>query len=199
MNFKRKFLAIGVLFFVTASVALADPVSASVNVSGHDTFTTSSLTFISPFASLGDSGIFSSFTNGTVDYFLGTVDPLGSANNLRVFSVTDASGNVLTFYDNDNAATPFTDASTGYLDLTLDETGYYTLNGGPAMAGFIDVTFYGTSDTGSIGEDFTSSGGLLDPTGVAPEPSSYLLLGTAGLAWAGACFYSRRRASRIFA
>jgi hypothetical protein len=197
MNFRSRFLAIGALFFVAASAALADPVSGSINVSGHDTFTTSALTFISPFASLGDSGVFSGFTNGTVDYYLGTVPPLGGAWNLKVFSVTDGSGNVLTFFDDHNAATPFTDSSTGYLDLTLDETGYYTINGGPGMAGFIDVTFYGTSATGSTGENFSSSGGLLDPAGVAPEPSSYLLLGTAIFALAGAYFYSRRRASCI--
>lgn len=190
MNLKNRFLVLGALLFSAATFAYAD--TGSINVSGHDTFSLSSLTFISPFASTGDTGVLSGFTNGTVDYYLGTVDPLGSANNLKVFSITDASGNVLTFYDNYNDATSFTDPSTGDLDLTLDETGYYTINGGSALAGFIDVTFYGTSASGAADEDFTSSGGLIDPVSAAPEPSSSLLLGTALFAMAGGIFCSRR-------
>lgn len=192
MNLTQRLLAISALFFATATLAVADPVSTSINVSGHDTFSNSSLTFISPFASLGDSGAFANFTGGTVDYFLGTVDPLDSVVSLGVFSITDSTGNVLTFYTTDNAATLFNDPTTGYLDLTNDETGYYTLNGGPQMAGFFDVTFYGTSANGAVDESFSGSGGL-DPGAIAPEPASWLLLGTALVALASTALFSRRR------
>src|SRR5579864_3191146 len=98
MEFRQRLLALGVLFIASAPIALADPMSATVNVSGHDTFSTSSLSFISPFASLGDSGLASGFSGGTVDYYLGTVDPMETPSSpLMVFSVTDATGNMLTF------------------------------------------------------------------------------------------------------
>lgn len=193
MNFGQRLLALGVVFFASTTLALADPVSATVNVSGHDTFSTSSLTFITPFASLGDSGLASNFSGGTVDYYLGTVDPLAPVSTLMVFSVTDTSGNVLTFYTTSNAATPFTDSSTGFQDLTLDETGFYTLNNGPDMSGFFDVTFYGTSSTGATDESFSGSGGFFSDPAIAPEPSSWLLLGTALLLLIGVTLVSRHR------
>jgi hypothetical protein len=114
---------------------------------------------------------------------------MDSVVSLAVFSVTDSTGNVLTFYTTNNAATQFTDSSTGFLDLTNDETGFYTINGGAAMAGYFDVTFYGTSATGAANSTFSGSGGLF---GIAPEPSSYLLLGTALLAMTGTVLFSRR-------
>jgi hypothetical protein len=183
-----------------SSFALADPIPGTINVGGHDSFTSSSLTFISPFASTGDSGFFSSFSNGTVDYFLGTVNYMTSVDApLAVFSITNDNGDVLAFYDTGNGAISTVDPATGLLDVTLDETGFYTLNGGPDLSGYFNLSLTGRSADGSDGgQAFTGSGALTQLLAAAPEPASDLLLGTAlfGLA---ALLYTRPRRTRLTA
>jgi hypothetical protein len=194
MKFRQTLLALGVFVVASASMALADPLSSTVNVSGHDTFSTGSLTFITPFSSTGDTGAAAGFDGGTVNYYLGTVNPLASiGSSLSIFGITDGSGDALMFYSTNNAASFFTDPTTGFLDLTNDETGYYTLSDGSVMSGYFNVTFYGTSASGaSAGEDFSGTGSFLEPPSIAPEPSSWLLLATAGFALIGTSMASRR-------
>lgn len=193
MHISAKVLVFAALLTAAAPLALADTAGGVVNVSGHDAFTSTSLTFISPFASIGDSGFVSSFSNGTVDYLLGTVNYMDTISSpLEVFTITNGAGDVLAFFDTDNAASTSLDPTTGFLDITLDETGYYTLNGGPALAGFFNVNFAGNSANGSNGGAFAGSGNVSNPIGIGPEPSSALLLGSALFGMAG-FLYSRRR------
>lgn len=202
MNLKNRLLVLAALLLSTASFAFADPTSpdaGSLTVTGHDTFSTSALTFITPFAASGNGSVFSNFSNGSVNYLLGTVDPFANAYNLNDFTITNSTGAVLSFWDDSNDAKAFTDPTTGYLDLSLYESGFYTINGGPALPGFVYVTFYGTSYTGAaFGEAFVATGGLFDPPRT-PEPSSLLLLGTALCALGTAGYYVRRRRTSLHA
>ena len=184
---------------VCSSVALAD----SVVVTGNVSFTPSSLTFAPPFATQTNSGIFSAFNDGTVNYMLGTVPYIyGLPQTVEAFTIT-AGSNVLAFYDQVNSPVLSYDGS-GNLDVTLDETGYYTFDGIDATAGIFDVSFDGNSPDGSTSNvAFTGTGALTGPapdlnlgasTAVTPEPGSFLLMGTgAGFLTLAGFVRSRRR------
>jgi len=178
-------LAVCSLFLVVCSpFAMAD----SLTVTGNVSFTPSSLTFAPPFATQADSGIFSQFSSGQVNYFLGTVPYTnGFPQTEEAFTITsNGTGDVLAFYAVVNSPTQSYDAS-GNLEVTLDETGYYTLNGGPELAGTFDLGFDGTSPSGSTANvPFLGTGELTQAvsTAVAPEPGSFALLGTGFLALA---------------
>ena len=189
--------------FVCSPFAFAD----SVTVTGNVSFTPSSLTFAPPFATQADSGIFSAFAGGTVNYMLGTVAyNYGIPQTEEAFTITSGS-NVLAFYDQVNSPVLSYDAS-GNLDVMLNETGYYTFNGAYATEGVFDVALNGNSPDGSTSNvGFVGTGGLLGPApaldltgsdpgaagmGVAPEPGSCLLMGT-GLLALGVLVRSRRR------
>jgi hypothetical protein len=192
MNVSARLLLLSASLTILAPLALAD--STVVNVSGHDSFNSSSLTFITPFSSSGDTGLASSFSDGTVDYLLGTVNYMDSVSLLKVFTITNGTGDVLTFFDIGNNASSGIDPATGFLNITLDETGYYTFNGGPALAGFFDVTFAGNSAGGQSAGTFTGSGGITDSIGVAPEPATASLLGSALFGMAALLYVRRRKA-----
>ena len=174
------------LLSVCTLPALAD----SVSVTGNVSFTPSSLTFAPPFATQNDSGIFSRFGAGTVNYMLGTVNyTLGIPQSELAFTITNGSGDVLAFYDQVNSPTQTFDAN-GNLQVTLDETGYYTFNGGQAYAGIFNLGFDGTTPLGAANNvPFLGTGELLVPppvfAAIAPEPGSLLLLSTGFLGLAG--------------
>lgn len=192
MKISARLLMLGALLLTVAPFALAD--STVINISGHDTFTASSLTFITPFASVGDKGLASSFSDGTVDYLLGTVNYMDNVSLLKVFTVTNSAGDVLTFFDTHNDATSVVDPATGFLNITLDETGYYSVNGGPAMSGYFDVTFPGNSADGQSGGSFLGSGGFRNALGIGPEPPTALYLGSALFGMAALLYVRRRKA-----
>ena len=185
----------GILLSVCSSGAFAD----SVSITGNVSFTTTSLTFAPPFATQADSGIFSTFSGGTVNYMLGTVPYMNNVPGTEeAFSIT-SGGNVLAFWDENNSPSQSYDAS-GNLDVVLDETGYYTFNGGQVTDGYFDVVFNGDSPTGSTSNvGFLGTGALTGPppvfpaTAITPEPGSFLLMGTGFLAMAG--LVRRRRSS----
>ena len=185
----------GILLSVCSSVAFAD----SVGITGNVSFTPTSLTFAPPFATQTDSGIFSTFSGGTVNYMLGTVPYMNNVPGTEeAFSITSGT-NVLAFFDENNSPSQSYGAS-GNLDVVLDETGYYTFNGGQATDGYFDVVFNGDSPMGSVSNvGFLGTGALtgplpdFPPTGVTPEPGSFLLMGTGFLAMAG--LVRRRRSS----
>jgi hypothetical protein len=202
-----KLLLSCVLFGLTASTALADPASPVLNVSGTSSFNTSTLSFPGSMSSLGDTGSASIFSGGSVDYLLGAVSYMGGVMSpIEVFTVSDGHGNTIAFYTAYNGATSGVNPSDGLWTITLDETGYYVVNGGAEMPGYFDVTFTGQSPTGSGGVvpfggsgslnvnpgdlpdiSFAGSGGFIGTfvprvnavAAIAPEPASYVLLGSA--------------------
>jgi hypothetical protein len=179
-----RFLLCLVFLAVCSPFALAD----QLVVTGFVSFNQNSLSFAPPFATQADTGIFSSYSNGTVGYFLGTVPYTnGFPQTEEAFMINGSDGNTLTFYAQVNNPTQ-TIGADGNLDVTLDETGYYVINGGSPIAGTFDLSFNGTSPTGSTTNVmFTGTGSFTDAitTGVAPEPGSFLLMGTGFLALAG--------------
>ena len=198
----------GTFLTVCSSFAVAD----SVSVTGNVSFTPSSLTFAPPFATQADSGVFSAFAGGSVNYMLGTVSYIyGLPQTEEAFTITSGN-NVLAFYDQVNSPILSYDAG-GNLDVTLDETGYYTFNGGTGYAGTFDLSFAGDSPNGSTSNvGFLGTGAFIgaapivnlnaptpDPTAnataITPEPESFLLMGTGFLAVAGLVRRRRRSVS----
>ena len=194
-------LAVCSLLLVAPSVpALADAVSISGSVSFDQIY----LTFAPPFATGTNTGYFSEFSNGSVQYFLGTVPySNGVPATELAFSITGGNGDVLRFYDQVNSPVRSTDGN-GDLVVALNETGFYNINGGTAYAGYFDLTLNGTSASGASGNvPFLGTGALTDPppplpgfTDVAPEPASILFLGTGLLATAGLVRSRSRRTSQ---
>lgn len=187
------------LLAVCTPLALAD----SVSVTGNVSFTQDSLTFAPPFATQTDTGIFSAFSGGTVNYMLGTVNyMLGLPQTVLAFTITNASGDVLSFYDQVNSPTQRYDAA-GNLDVVLDETGYYTINGGDQLAGDFNLGFNGNTPGGSsTNVPFLGTGEIFQPVvssaaAVTPEPNSLLLLSTGLLCSAFLLRSGRRRAADL--
>jgi hypothetical protein len=194
MKVFARLLACSVFLCLTAPLALADSTYGNINLSGGASFDTSLLSFPSPFASNADTGLFAPFSGGTVDYFLGTVVYMnGIYLPAKTFSVTAANGDVLTFYDAVNDASQSADPITGNLDISLHELGSYTIDGGPAMAGYFQLNLFGGSPVGSDGiVSFAGSGGL---TSFVPEPATYALLGSGLIGLAG--LLRRRNAEAV--
>lgn len=204
MKVLAKILVIGGLL-VGAAPFMAAQSAGTLNLSGNVSFNASTLTFIQPFSSTDDSGLFANFSGGSVNYLLGTTDYLDTISSpLEIFTVTNSSGNTLGFYDTDNDVTAGLNSTTGLWDITLDESGYYTVNGETEMPGNFDLTLIGDTPYGSDGEAFSGAGSVFDlnnanPTFfneplavVASEPASGLLLGS-GLLGLAMLIYMRRR------
>ncbi len=194
MNGPVRFVVGSLFLAVCTPLALAD----SVSVIGSVSFTPDCLTFAPPFATGNNSGLFSNFSGGTVNYLLGTVPYVdGVPQTELAFTITAGNGDVLSFYDQVNSPLKSYDGN-GNLDVALNETGYYTVNGGAEMAGSFDLNLLGTSSTGADAKvAFLGTGELFTPTpaAVTPEPGSILLFGT-GLLGAAAVLQTRRKAAR---
>ncbi len=195
MNGLARLVACITFLVVCSTSALAD----TVTVSGYVNFDQTYATFSSPFSTATNTSYFSSFSDGTVVYLPGTIPYMYSVLNglQETFTITNQSGDVLAYYNQANTPSSALDAN-GNLVVTLDESGFYTINGGQQQSGFFDLTLLGTSATGaSSNVAFTGVGGLDIPspptTEITPEPTSIMLLGTGML---GAALLLRNRSRR---
>lgn len=193
MNGLARFVACSI-FLVCSTSAIADTLS----VNGYVSFDQTNAYFSAPYMSTADSGYFAAFSDGSAQYLLGTVAYMDGVlgGTQETFTFTDANGDVLAYYNQHNS--PSQSMVNGDLVVTLDETGYYTVNGGPEEAGFLDVVLNGTSATGAASNvQFFATGGLDTPTvlpaNVAPEPASILLMGTGLMS---AAMFLRKRGRR---
>lgn len=180
------------LLLVCTPFAFAD----ALTISGNVTFDQRNLSFAPPFATgTGNTGIFANFSGGRLDYFLGTVAYVdGVPQTELAFNVVNNNGDVLSYYDETNMVTKTVDPN-GNLLVVMNDTGYYTINGGEHMAGWLRLSFTGSGANGSDTlVPFAGEGALAVPTMIAatPEPGSFLLLGTGFLGLA-ALLRSRSR------
>lgn len=194
MNGLARFLACSVFFLVCTNLACADTVS----VSGYVNFDETNATFHSPFTTATNTDFFSAFSNGTVLYLPGTIPYMVGVLNgdQETFDITNSNGDTLRYFNQQNNPSKSVDAS-GNLVVTLDESGYYTINNGQHVAGFFDLVLYGTSADGAASNvAFTGYGGLdvptPEPASLAPEPASILFMGT-GILGAALLLRSRNR------
>lgn len=193
MNRLAKLLACSTFLCVAGSIAKADVVTGGVEVSGGASYDYSSLSFVKPFATNQDTGLFAPFAGGTVDYLLGTVDYMDAIGApLKTFTITNASGDVLTFYDVVNDPTQTLNPLTGFLDVYLQETGFYTINNGPVLAGTFNLQLSGSSVMGASMTVFDGTGEASAFVGDAPEPASCFLMGSGLFGLAGLCAFKRR-------
>lgn len=184
MNGLARVALCGLFLTVCSSPLLADTLTISGNVS----FDQRNLSFAPPFATgTNNTGIFAPFSGGTMYYYLGTVAYVdGVPQTELAFSIVNAQGDTLSYYDETNVATKSLDAN-GDLSVVMNDTGYYTINGGDHLAGTLQLAFTGTSADGSQTlVPFAGTGALAVPTVVSatPEPGSVFLLGTGFLGMA---------------
>lgn len=195
MNGLARATLCGLFLVVCSSPALADTLTISANVS----FDQRNLSFAPPFTTgTNNTGIFAPFSGGTLNYYLGSVAYVdGVPQTELVFSIVNSTGDTLSYYDETNVATKSLDAN-GDLSVVMNDTGYYTIDGGAPIAGTLQVSFTGTTANGSDTlVPFLGEGGLAVPTVIAatPEPGSVFLLGTGFLGMA-AFLRSRARLAR---
>jgi hypothetical protein len=174
MNIVSRFLAVGALAAAVVSPALADS-TGIVNVSGGIAFNSSALNFIQAFATKGDAGMVSGLSSGTVTY-LGNTNYMDAVTSpIEIFTITNAEGIVLAFFDTDNAAS----------NLSLSGS---SADGSPGQA------FAGS---GGLSAPNLQQALISDPAAIvaADEPASGVLLGS-GLLTIAALLYIRRRKVR---
>jgi hypothetical protein len=170
---------------VAAPVALADQVSGSVSIAGTDTWTTTSINFITGSSNTtADTGTFSvipTSTNAVLDNF--TFSPTSAAVGDVLFNIT--GGGVTTTLTIDSLTTVLNSGPGANTALVIFGTGVLTETGysSDVVAWTLSSTDTpGTPDT--IGYQLTADTSLPIPPGV-PEPGTLSLFGTGLLGLAG--------------
>ena len=197
----KHFAALSVLVFGSFTVAYATPITGTLSLDGSDSFTSSTLTFISATIAGGpgaNTGTFSVLTNGnlvtmfpnspaTLPYSIGQNPVPVNVSPVEVMTTTEG-GITFNFFMTDYNAQLLTNV-TGCTNATcLDITG----NGFFTATGYTDTpgsfTFTTQETAGQTSTSFSASA-IAAPT---PEPASLALVGSGILGLAG---LARRRFS----
>ena len=184
-----KIFALGAAMVAAAPFASATPLNGAIGITGSDTFTSNSITFMPNTGTVNaTSGIPFSTFQGDIATLQGFTFNTAAANGVQLFTTTNAAGQVLNFVISTITSYGPNPTVTGP-NVGVSGTGVFsdTYTGSPYTPTLGTFNLQ-TSTNGVTTFQFVSSASQV----VTPEPSSLILLGS-GLVSAAGMMIRRRR------